>query len=207
MRTMAPAGGTSPTPPDDGDLVTGLAEQVRETRRLVRGEDDPGAIGPPVLDRLRDPARPAGRQDRLAPAERVARRQPAAGHRGIFGRDGFPGELERPRCDEAALPVARRQIGRRPVLGELARGDELGAALIGLAPQECGRLGDVAGLVEDEQGPGVDVVEAGRRGEVGGPDLGRIADREGAARLGLPIGSRGQRFGVEPFEVAGESLR
>ena len=65
-----------PHPADDGDRVAGLAEQVGETRRLVRGEDDPGAVArasarPP---RRAGRARPGG-QDRLAPAERVARRQ------------------------------------------------------------------------------------------------------------------------------------
>ena len=79
-------------------------------------------------------------------------------------------------ADQPALPVARREVGRGPVLGQLPGLDELGAPLVGLAPQELGGLGDVAGLVEDEQRARVDVVEAGRGREVGGPDLGRVAD-------------------------------
>ena len=127
-------------------------------------------------DRVQQASGTAGRQHRLPPAERVAGRQGAAGHRGVLGRLGFPGQLEGPRADEPALPVARRQVRGRPLLRQLAGLDELGAALVGLAPQERRGLGDVAGLVEDQERARADVVEAGRRGEVRGPDLGRIAD-------------------------------
>ena len=194
-----------PDPLDDRDRVAGLAQHVGQPRRLVRGEDDPGVVGSPGLDGLDKSTGTTGRQDRLAPPERVARRERAAGHRDVLGRDRLPGELEGPRGDEAALPVAGRQVGRRPVLRQLAGLDQLGAALVGLAPQEAGGLGDVAGLVEHEQGARTDVVEAGRRGEVGGPDLGGVADGHRPAR----VRARGhlERFGVEAAEVRGEALR
>ena len=185
-----------PHPTDDRDRVAGLAQEVGQPRRLVRGEHDPGAVGTPRVDRLGQPPGPAGRQDRLAPAERVARRQRAAGHRDVLGRDRLPGQLERPRGDEAALPVTRRQVGRRPVLGQLAGLHELGASLVGLAPQELGGFGDVAGLIEDEERARIEVVERGRRGEVGGPDLGRVADREGAR--GRAGGGRAGRRAAGP---------
>ena len=102
-----------PHPPDDRDRVAGLAQHVGQPRRLVRGEDDPGVVGPPGLDGLDKSPGTTGRQDGLPPPERVARGERAAGHRDVLGRDRFPGELEGPRADEAALPVARRQVGRR----------------------------------------------------------------------------------------------
>jgi hypothetical protein len=52
-----------------------------------------------------------------------------------------------------------------------------------LSPQEAGGLGDVTRFVEHEQGARTDVVEAGRRGEVGGPDLGCVTDGHRPARL------------------------
>ena len=128
-----------PHPLDDGDRVAGLAQHVGQARRLVRGEDDPGVVGSPGLDGLDKSTGTTGRQDGLPPAERVARRERAAGHRDVLGRDRLPGELEGPRGDEAALPVAGRQVGRRPVLRQLAGLDQLRAALVGLAPQEARR--------------------------------------------------------------------
>ena len=97
------------------------ASSSRSARRsgLIRGEDDPLAVRAPALDRVDDARRPTEREGGLPPAEEVARRQRAAGHRAALGRLGLPGQLERPRPDEPALPVARRQVGRRPVL----RGD------------------------------------------------------------------------------------
>ena len=198
-----------PHPLDDRDRVAGLAQHVGQPRRLVRGEDDPGVVGSPGLDGLDKSTGTAGRQDGLAPPERVARRERAAGHRDVLGRDRLPGQLEGPRGDEAALPVARRQVGRRPVLGQLAGLDQLGAALVGLAPQEAGGLGDVAGLVEHEQGARTDVVEAGRRGEVGGPDLGGVADGHRPARVrarGRPRAVR-RRTGRGPRRGAPEVAR
>ena len=79
------------------------------------------------------------------------------------------------RAVEVALPVARRQVGGRPVLRQVARLDHLRVPLLGLAPQEVGGIGEVAGLVEDEEGRRVEVVEAGRRRDDASPDLGGVA--------------------------------
>src|SRR6185369_197891 len=82
--------------------------------------------------------------------------------------------------------------------GEVAAGDELGPPLVGLAPEEVGGLGDVAGLVEDEEGRRFDMVEARRRGEldpgVRCPGCGLADRRAGAVAL-------------EPGEVRDEALR
>ncbi len=206
MRATAPGGGASATRLDDGDRVAGLAEDVGEARRLVGGEHDPGAVGSPGLDGLGESTGTTGRQDRLPPAERIARRQPAAGHRGVLGRHRFPGQLERPRGDEAALPVARRQVGRRPVLRQLAGLDQLRATLVGLAPQErrpprrCRPARRARGGCPDRCGRGRSPGRGGRprprrrrrRPSPGSPPR-RAADLE--------------RFGVEAGEVGGEPLR
>ena len=152
ISAIAPGGGALVEPVHDRDRMAGLAEDVGEARRLVRGEHDPGAVRLPGA-RPRPasrPARPSGRTGSRQP-NGSPRRQAAAGHRGVLGRLRFPGQLERPRADEPALPVARRQVGGGPVLRQLAGLDELGPALVGLAPQERGGLGDVARLVEDER--------------------------------------------------------
>ena len=49
-------------------------------------------------------------------------------------------------------------------------------SLVRLAPQEVGGVGEVTGLVEHEQGPRRQVVEAGRRRQQPGPELRRVAD-------------------------------
>ena len=195
-------------PVDHGHRVPGLAEQVGQPRCLVRGEHDPGAVGSPGLDGGIESPGTTRRQDRLAPAERVTRRQPAAGHRDVFGWDRFPGQLKGPGRDQAALPVARGQIGRRPVLGQVVGFDQLGPPLVGLSPQEPGRLGDVARLVQHEECPGFDVVQTRRRGEVGGPHLGRIADGHrpaGSVRVRRAGRVEGRR--IEPLEVRRQPLR
>src|SRR6185295_5679322 len=151
--------------------MAGLLEELREARRLVAGEDDPGAIVRPALDGLRDRRGPGRRELRLAPPERVARAEPARRQGLGIGELGLPGQLQRPAADEAALPLARAEVRRWPVLRQVAALDQLRAALVGLAPEERGGLGDLARLVEDEEGRRIEVVEAGRRGEVGGPDL------------------------------------
>ena len=128
----------------------------------------------------------------------------AAGDR--LGRLGFPGQLEGPRADQPGLPVARREQRRRPVLRQLAGRDQVRAPLVGLAPQELGGLGDVAGLVEHEQRFRREVIERGRRREQRCPDLRRVADGSGA-RFGR---LRRERVGVgrprEPLHVLGEAL-
>ena len=113
------------------------------------------------------------------------------------GRLRFPRQLERPAGDEPGLPRPRPDVRRRPVLRQLAALDQLGAPLVGLAPEEVGGLGDVAGLVEDEERVGRDVVEAARRGEERRPDLRGVADVQGPRRLAR----------LEPLEVGGEALR
>ena len=52
-----------PHPADDRDRVAGLAEEVGQPRRLVRGEDDPGPVRCASRRRASAsrPARPAGR--------------------------------------------------------------------------------------------------------------------------------------------------
>ena len=194
-----------PHPPDDRHGVAGLAEDVGQARRLVRGEDDAVVVGTPGLDGLDKSTGTTGWQDGLAPAERIARRERATGHRRVLGRDRLPGELEGTRRHESVLPVARRQVRRRPVLRQLTGLDQLGAPFVGLAPEEAGGLGDVARLVEHEQGARTDVVEAGRRSEVGGPDLGGVTDGHRSARLATRDDL--QRVGVEAGEVRGETFR
>ena len=60
------------------------------------------------------------------------------------------------------------------------RGDQLVAALLGLAPQEVGRVGDLGRLVEDEKRPGGHVIETRRRAQDGGPDLRGVAGVQSA---------------------------
>ena len=117
--------------------------------RTIRAPSDA-----PTLEGLGEPPGPRRRDDRLAPAEEVARRQPAGRHRRTRREDAlrFPGQLQGPRADQAALPVPRPEVGDRPILGQLAALDQLGAPLVGLPPQELGGLGQVGGLIEDQQG-------------------------------------------------------
>ena len=70
---MAPGGGAVSIRSSDRDRSAGLLEEFHEARRLVRGEDDPRAVRPPALDGVDDAGRPTERQDRLPPAEEVAR--------------------------------------------------------------------------------------------------------------------------------------
>ena len=165
-------------PRHDRHGMAALAEDVRETRRLVGGEHDPRAVSTPGRDGFDQSSGTAGGQDRLPPPERITRGEAAARHRDILRRDRFPGQLQRPGTQEATLPVPWREVRGRPVLGQLAGGDQLRAPLVCLAPQESRGLGDVARLIEDEERARLEVIEAGRTGQVGGPDLGRVPDRE-----------------------------
>ncbi len=193
---------------DHGDAVPGLIEDLGQAGCLVRREDDPGAVLPPGFDRIRQPAGAAERQRRLPPAEQVAGAAGAGGHRDVRGRFRLPGQLEGPRRDQAALPVARRQVGQRPVLRQLPGLDQLGSALVRLAPEEPGRLGDIARLVEDEDRSRIEVVEAGRRSEVGGPNLGRVAHRKRPRRIGVRSVGPQRVVGraLEPRQVGREPL-
>ncbi len=134
--------------------------------------------------RRRRPAAPSDPAAAPARASRTGRRWSGSSRRtpSLGGaRLGLPGELERARAVETALPVARREIRRWPVLGQIAGLDHLRVPLVGLAPQEVGGVGEVAGLVEDEEGRRVEVVEAGAGGDEARPDLGGIAGGERAA--------------------------
>ena len=62
-----------PHSPDDRDRMAGLAQDVGQARRLVRGEDDALVVGTPGLDGLDKSTGTTGRQDRLPPPERIAR--------------------------------------------------------------------------------------------------------------------------------------
>ena len=108
-------------PLDDGDRVARLLEDLGQARRLVRGEHDAAALLSPAGDRLVEARRPTKRQHRLAPAEHVARALAARRHRHAGRWLGFPGQLEGPRPDQPALPVPRREVGRRPVLRSARR--------------------------------------------------------------------------------------
>ena len=158
------------------------------------------------VDRLGEARRPTERQHRLAPAEQVARALAARRHRHARRWLRFPRQLERPRPDEPALPVARREVGRRPVLRQLAGLHELGPPLVGLAPQEVGGLGEVARLVEHEERAGIDVIERGRGRQLGGPDLGRVADRHRPGCAGRDRAERVVRRALEAGEVRPEPL-
>ena len=190
-----------------------LGQQVRQARRLVRGEDDSIAVGRPAEHRLGQARGPGRRQRRLAPAEEVAHRRPAAGRRGGLR---LPGQLQGSAAQQARLPVARPQVRLRPLVGQLAGGDQLGAPFLGLAPQEVGRVGDVAGLVEDQERAGGEVVQAGGGAQDGGPDLGRVAGLEGAGRRGdvvdvagvsAELAGAGAHSLLEAGQVGGQALR
>ncbi len=191
-----------------GDRMTGFLEHVGEAWRLVAGEDDPSPVLLPGGDGVPEPPGPSERQDRLVPAERIAAAPDATGHRRVARWLGFPGQLERARRDQARFPVPWRQIRRGPVLGQVPRFDELAAALVGLAPQERGGLGDVARLVEDEQGPRWNVVQASGRRQLSGPHLGGVPDRHRTRLAGGRGGGPERIVGGtrEAGEVGGQPL-
>ena len=194
-------------PADDPDGMPGLAQELGEARRLVRHEHDARPLAQPVLDAVDQALRPARRQHGLPPAEEVARRQALrrVGHPLRLARLGLPGELQGPRAVEAGLPVPRREEGLRPVPGQLALLHQLAVAFLGLAPQEVGGLREVARLVEDEQGAGVEVVEARGRGDEPRPHLGRVARGQRASRRDRR-GPLGRGLAGEPCQVQGEAL-
>ncbi len=197
---------------DDGDAVPGILEDLGEPRRLIRGEHDPGTVIAPRLDGVRKPTRTSEWQCRFAPPEQIARSTGAAGHGHVRRRFRLPRQLEGPRSDEATLPVARGQVRRLPVLRQLGGLDQFGAALVRLAPQEPGRLGDISGLVDDQQRPRVDVIERGRWRQVRSPDFRSVPDRQRPRLPGeLPgdVGGGSQRVvgrALEPGKIAGEPI-
>ena len=191
---------------DDGDRVIRLRQDLGQSGRLVAGQHDPVAVCLPDLDRVGDPSRAPEREDGLAPAEEIPGAPGSAGHRRIRRWLRLPGQLEGPRRHQAALPVARPEVRRCPVLGELRGLDQLRSPLVRLAPQEGAGLGDVRRLVEDEERAWIDVIERGGWRQDSRPDLGGVADVEGSRRLG---GHRAQRIvglALEAREVGREAL-
>ncbi len=124
-------------------------------------------------------ARPA-----LRPGGRTGSRQPNGSSRAGAPPIASTGpdsqrQLQGPGTEEAGLPGSRLHVGRRPVRGELARAHEVAPPLRGLLPEELGRGGHLARLVDDEECVGAEVVEAARRADDSRPDLGRVAHVEG----------------------------
>ena len=146
-----------------------LGQQLREAGRLVRGEDDPGALAAPARDGGADAADGGRRQGRLVPAEGIAARRRAVGVR-------LPGELERARRVQRGLPVARRGVGVRPAPGQLAGRLQLARSLVGLGLQGVEGGADVGRLVDEPDGV-ADMVERRGRRQDAAPDLRRIAQR------------------------------
>ena len=188
--------------------VSALGEELGESGGLVGRQHDTSALLEPGVERLADPSGPGRGQGRFVPAEQVARAQPTGGHRRALGCIGFPRQLEGPGLYEPGLPVPRWQVRRRPVLRQLAGLDELLTPLVGLTPQERRRVGDVTGLVEDEQRARWNVVEAGRRRDDRRPDLGRVADRQGPVKDGRFVAVDAVALDVadEAREIGGQSL-
>ena len=167
----------------------GFLEHLGEPRGLIGGDDDPrlrAVRGAPALDRLGDPGSASRRELRFAPSEQVSGRLAAA--RDGVALLGFPGQLERPRAEHPALPVARREQRGGPVLWQLAGREQVGAPFVRLAPQELAGLAEVAGLVEHEQGLWREVIERGRGCEERGPHLRRVTDGGGARFASHPAG-------------------
>ena len=67
-------------------------------------------------------------------------------------------------------------------------------------------VGEVAGLVQHEEGRRVEVVEAGVRGDEARPDLRGIAGRERAALARGDLVGTGRRIAAEAREVLGEAV-
>src|SRR5439155_2718609 len=155
------------------------------------------ALCRPTPNGLRDLPGSAGWEHGLAPAEQVARAEATARDGAVGRRLGLPGQLEGPAAEEARLPLAGREVRRRPVLRQIAGRDEVGPSFVRLAPEELRRVRDVARLVEDEQRRGVEVVETGCRAQDASPDLGRVAYVDRPSRAAVTAG----RPGLEPADV------
>ena len=152
-----------------------LDERDRARRRCLRGVDDGDRGGRPRRGARRGaaPGRRRGRSGRrrAASVDR-APRSPRRGPAGAPARASRTGRRSSGRGRRAPptpaaptptsarasgcatsrrLPRPRPEVGRRPVLRQVAGLDELRPALVGLAPEELRRLGDVARLVDDEE--------------------------------------------------------
>ena len=218
-RASAPGGGGVGDRVRDAGGVAGLLEELGEPRRLVRGDDDA----------RRRARRPSPRQRSTASAIRAPRPGGSCGSRQPNrSPDDLPPPAIAPLASDSQVsssvraPSSRRfqSRGGRSVggqsFGSSPAREEVGAPLVGLAPQELRRLAEVARLVEDEQRLGPEVVERGRGREQRRPDLGGVADGRGA-RFATGAGrsrsrSRSRsssrcRGAHEPLEVLAEPLR
>ncbi len=196
MRTTAPGGGASGVwTTAAGWPASSSSSARRGAWSLARTIRPPSRCHASTAPPIAAP-RPAGstrlRQPNMSPELR-----PRAASAAEFGLLRLPRQLERPARDESRLPRPRPDVGRGPVLRQVAGLDQLRPALVGLAPEELRGLGDIARLVDDQQRVLRDVVEARRWGEQRRPDLRRVADVQ-RPRL--------RPAGGEPLEVRGEPL-
>jgi hypothetical protein len=165
----------------DGGRKSLLAQQFGQPRSLVGCQHDPTAVGGPGPHRFGEAGRPGRRQRRLAPPEDVPHRRATTRRRRSLR---LPRQFEGATAEQAALPLPRTQVRLGPLPGEIACGHQLGAALLSLAPQEIGRVGDVAGFVEDEERARWQVIEPRGGAQNGGPNLGRVACLQSAGSGG-----------------------
>ena len=143
-----------------------VPEDLRQTGRLIRGEDHAGPFPLPAPDGGRKVADRHRRQRRLTPAEWVAtRRRPA--------HLGLPRQLEPPGRRKMLLPLAWTWVRVGPSPGQLTRSFELGLSGISLLPEEVGHVGDVVRFIDDPDSR-TEVVERRGRSKEAGPGLGGI---------------------------------
>ena len=177
MSATAPGGGGSAS---GGRPPTGRPASARSSARRAPGRTRARSAGRPPAQRStasssRPAAQPAGRGSRQpngSPSSARRRRSPSA------ASDSQVSSSVRA-AEQAGLPVARAagtstaspSAGRRPRSRSARRSSAW-------RHRNSAGLGDVAGLVEDEQRARIEMVEPGRRGEHAGPDLGGVADVE-----------------------------
>ncbi len=140
-RVIAPGGGASGAWTTAAGMP-GLLEQLGEARRLVRGEDDPGAVDLPALDGLRRSRcpRPAGscgsRQPNMSPDVRPRRRG-----RRLRGSDSHVSSSVRRRPAGASTAAARRRSTASPSAARRSRSARRGARRPGATgsrrPRRC----------------------------------------------------------------------
>ena len=143
MSAIAPGGGGSATASTIADRMSGLAQQLREPRRLVAREHDPRALRR-ASARRRRPAAPSG------PAAATGSRQPNGSPDVRPGANAMPCGVDRPRDSQVSSSVRDAVRGGRfqarggryvegQAFGRSPCSDQLGAPLVGLAPQEVAR--------------------------------------------------------------------
>ena len=206
------ARGGGPRPHRHADRDPGLAEELREAgawseARTMRGASSratrPGDRVAPSA------AGAAGRQDRLAPAERVAR---ARGRRRSPRRGPAPSVSSRVRAPSSRrLPLARRQVRVRPGVGKLAGRDEVARAARPPGPTGTRRRRRPR---RARRRRGASPAPRGRGRSPGtsdrGPDLGGVARRRARARRPRSPRRRrraGSGVALEPREVGCKALR